>query len=71
MTAMADGDDTEHSCSKVDLVDDPVAPDAISPISLELSNERDALVRVHAGSTERGATQHFTSGASFLMTSAT
>jgi hypothetical protein len=44
---MADGDDTEHSCSKVDLVDDPVAPDPISPLSFELSDERDALGRVH------------------------
>src|SRR5262249_11479263 len=52
VTAMADSDDTEHSCARVALVDDPVPPDAIAPLAFEFSDEGDALVRVRAASTQ-------------------
>ena len=45
---MVDRQDTEHSRSGVDLVHDPIASDAIPPLAFEFSDERNALVRIHA-----------------------
>src|SRR5437667_11501249 len=44
----ADCHDTEHTRARIDLVHDPISPDTISPLSLELSDEWDAFVRIDA-----------------------
>jgi hypothetical protein len=41
---MADRYDAKHSRPGIDFIHDPIAPDAIAPLTLELSNERNPFV---------------------------